>query len=103
MTKQRAQESGKVVDVLNEERGQKVNKLKIVEKERSNLGGAKAEAEEFMMQQRKLVTKKAVLYQVRTAHALAAVGQETSVDALALLCNLLTSAHALYIYTSAAP
>ena len=60
------QESGKEVDMLNEERGQKVNKLKIVEKERANLGSAKEEAEEFMSLQRKLVIKKSVLYQVRT-------------------------------------
>ena len=33
--------------MLNEERGQKVNKLKIVEKERANLGSAKEEAEEI--------------------------------------------------------
>ena len=50
--------------MLNEERGQKVNKLKIVEKECSNLSSAKEEAEEFMSQQRKLLTKKATLYQV---------------------------------------
>ena len=60
------QESGKEVDTLNEERGQKVNKLKIVEKERANLSSAKEEAEEFMSLQRKLVCKKSVLYQVRT-------------------------------------
>ena len=58
------EESGKEVDVLNEERGQKVNKLKIVEKERTNLSSAKEEAEEYMAQQRKLVVKKAALYQL---------------------------------------
>ena len=41
---EKIEESGKEVDVLNEERGQKVNKLKIVEKERANLSSAKEEA-----------------------------------------------------------
>ena len=61
---EKIEESAKEVDVLNEERGQKVNKLKIVEKERANLGSAKEEAEEYMQQQRKLVIKKSVLYQL---------------------------------------
>jgi structural maintenance of chromosome 4 len=58
------EESGKQVDALNEERGQKVTKLKIVEKDKENLDGAKAEAEEYMLQQRKLQVKKGLLYQI---------------------------------------
>ena len=58
------EECGKQVDVLNEERGQKVTKLKIVEKDKENLEGAKAEAEEYILQQRKLQVKKGLLYQI---------------------------------------
>ena len=61
--------AAKEVDVLNEERGQKVNKLKIVQKDRDNLGSAKGEAEEYLNQQKKLMSKKAVLYQIHLQEA----------------------------------
>jgi structural maintenance of chromosome 4 len=67
--------SGKEVDALNEERGQKVNKLKIVEKDKENLSGAKEEAEEFIAQQRKLILKKSLLYQIHLAEAQAEEAQ----------------------------
>ena len=42
------EEKAKALEALNEQRGGQVNLLKLVEKERDALGGAKAEAETFM-------------------------------------------------------
>lgn len=52
---------------MNEERGQKVTKLKIVEKDRNNLEGAKAEAEEYVRQQRSLLQREGIKCQLEKA------------------------------------
>jgi len=49
---------------MNEQRVEKVNKLKIAEKERDNLSGSKLEAELFLEKEREIRRKKNVLYQI---------------------------------------
>jgi structural maintenance of chromosome 4 len=57
------EESSKKIDELNEQRVEKVNRLKVAERERDNLSESKLEAEEFMEKEKKIRTKKNVFYQ----------------------------------------
>ncbi len=58
------EEKAKSLEDLNEKRGGQANRLKLVEKERDGLAGAKAEAEAFMAKERELVRTRSVMYQV---------------------------------------
>lgn len=53
----------KDLDAVNEQRNEKVHRLKIAEKERDALSGAKAEAEAFLDKEKALRSKKNSLYQ----------------------------------------
>jgi structural maintenance of chromosome 4 len=66
---------GKVLDGLNEQRTEKVNRLKIAERERDNLSGSKGEAEAFMEKERDIRRKKNTLYQVHEYSAQQAAAQ----------------------------
>jgi structural maintenance of chromosome 4 len=50
--------------LANEERGEKLNRVKLVEKEKGNLEGAKNEAEEYLKQEREIIDKRSILYQI---------------------------------------
>ena len=52
------------VDRLNEERGEKLNRLKIVEKEKFSLESKKKEAEDYLRDQNDLVNRQSALWQV---------------------------------------
>jgi len=54
----------KVVELLTEQRQEKLNRVKVVEKEKEALEGAKVEAEAFMGKEKQLRKKKNVLYQM---------------------------------------
>lgn len=54
----------KSLEELNEKRGSQVNRLKLVEKERDALDGAKQEAETYMAKERELLKTRSVLYQL---------------------------------------
>jgi len=54
----------KALEELNEKRGGQVNRLKLVEKERDALHGAKQEAEAYMAKERQLLKTRSVLYQL---------------------------------------
>eukprot|EP00741_Cyanophora_paradoxa_P003506 tig00000711_g3404.t1 len=66
---EKIEEAGKSVDALNEERAQKLSRVKIVEKERDSLEDAKREAEEYIRLERTILQKKGVLVQVDRALA----------------------------------
>jgi structural maintenance of chromosome 4 len=55
---------GKSLEVLNEERVEKVNRLKVAEKERDGLSSSKEEAEAYMEKERDIRRRKNILYQV---------------------------------------
>lgn len=57
---QKAQE----VEQANEERAEKLNRLKIAEKERGNLESAKNEAEECLQKEREIIDKRSILFQI---------------------------------------
>jgi structural maintenance of chromosome 4 len=59
----------KVVEELTEVRGEKLNRLKIVEKEKNNLEGPKVEAEEYLKKELLIASKQNVLYQMYIAEA----------------------------------
>ena len=40
-----------------------MNRVKLVEKEKSNLEASKVEAEEYLKQEREIIDKKSILYQ----------------------------------------
>lgn len=63
------EEKAKALEALNDQRGGQVNRLKLVEKERDALGGAKAEAETFMAKERQVAAAKSLLLQRRGADA----------------------------------
>ena len=63
-------EIGKSLEALNEQRVEKVNRLKSAEKERDSLSGSKAEAEAFLDKEKEIRRRKNVLYQAHTAVAL---------------------------------
>ena len=54
----------KQLEQMNEQRTDKVNRLKVAEKDRDNLSGSKAEAESFINTEKEIRRKKNVLYQV---------------------------------------
>ena len=54
----------KSLDEINEQRIEKVNRLKIAEKERDNLSGSKLEAEAFIEKEKDIRRKKNILYQI---------------------------------------
>ena len=54
----------KSLDVINEQRTEKVNRLKIAERERDNLSGSKAEAETFLETEREIRRKRNIQYQI---------------------------------------
>jgi structural maintenance of chromosome 4 len=58
------EEASKAVDTLNEQRQEKLNRVKLVEKDKDNLEGAKAEAEEFLARERDLNLRRVQLYQI---------------------------------------
>lgn len=55
--------TSKELDEINEQRLEKVNRLKIAEKERDNLNDSKVEAEEYMEKEKEIRKKKNLLYQ----------------------------------------
>ena len=55
--------------MLNEQRTEKINRLKIAERERDNLSGSKAEAEAFLEKEKEIRRKKNILYQIYEAIA----------------------------------
>mmetsp|Transcript_1063 Transcript_1063/g.1326 ORF Transcript_1063/g.1326 Transcript_1063/m.1326 type:complete len:1353 (+) Transcript_1063:32-4090(+) len=56
-------EEEKKLDLLNEERGEKLSRLKVTETERDNLEGAKTEAESAVRKAREVRMKQNILYQ----------------------------------------
>jgi structural maintenance of chromosome 4 len=58
-------QAGKVLDDMNEKRVEKVNRVRIAEKERNNLQESKAEAELLMAKEREIRQAKNALYQVK--------------------------------------
>lgn len=56
-------QASKSLDEINEQRVEKVNRLKIAEKERDNLSGSKLEAEAFIEKEKDIRRKKNLLYQ----------------------------------------
>lgn len=55
------------MDALNEQRTERVNRLKVAERERDNLSGSKAEAEGFMAKEKDIRHRKNELYQILEA------------------------------------
>jgi len=55
---------GKKVDTLNEERSEKLNRVKIVEKEKDGLESKRAEAIDYLKKENYLVLERAKLFQV---------------------------------------
>ena len=51
------------VETLNEERGEKMNRLRVVEREKAALEEKKREAEEFLRDSNELTRKKSLLWQ----------------------------------------
>jgi structural maintenance of chromosome 4 len=66
---ERIQEQSTVLDGLNEQRTERVNRLKVAERERDNLSGAKAEAEAFLEKENSIRSKKNILYQINEYNA----------------------------------
>lgn len=54
----------KSLNALNEQRVEKVNRLKIAERERDNLSGSKAEAEIFIEKEKEVRRKQNILFQI---------------------------------------
>ena len=52
------------MDSINEQRVEKVNRLKVSEKERDNLSGSKLEAEQYIEKDKDIRRKKNALYQM---------------------------------------
>jgi len=50
--------------LANEERAEKVNRVKIVEKDKGNLEASKIEAEECIKQEKEIIDKRSILYQL---------------------------------------
>lgn len=58
------EQASKSLDEINEQRVEKVNRLKVAEKERDNLSGSKLEAEAFIEKEKDIRRKKNALFQV---------------------------------------
>jgi len=64
------EEAYKELETLNEDRTEKLNRAKVVEKEKDSLEGSKAEAEEYLKTESDIIDKTAILYALqRTQHA----------------------------------
>ncbi|XP_070539333.1 structural maintenance of chromosomes protein 4-like [Ptychodera flava] len=61
--KEPIEELSKQVEELNEHRGEKLNRVKVVEKEKDELQGAKSEAVEYLTMENNIFKKKNTLYQ----------------------------------------
>ncbi|KAG9294199.1 hypothetical protein G9A89_021558 [Geosiphon pyriformis] len=59
------EEASDQLEKLNDERSEKLNRVKIVEKEKQSLEGKKAEAEAFLRDENILTSKKSTLYQMQ--------------------------------------
>ena len=68
--KPQIEELGKSLEAFNEQRVEKVTRLKAAEKERDNLSGSKAEAEAFLGKEKEIRRLKNALYQAHEAVAL---------------------------------
>jgi structural maintenance of chromosome 4 len=60
---ERIEEVSKSLDVINEQRIERVNRLKSAERDRDNLSGSKAEAENYLEKERDIRRKQNILYQ----------------------------------------
>lgn len=65
-------EAAKRLEELNEQRASQVQRLKVTEKEKDGLSGAKSEAEEYISKERELLRQRGVQYQLHVALARAA-------------------------------
>ena len=63
------EEKSKLVDELSQNRNEKLNRVKVVEKEKDSLEEAKAEAEEYMKKEREYLCKKVIEYQLNQYEA----------------------------------
>ena len=61
---ERIEEIGKNLEGMNEQRVEKVNRLKIAEKERDNLSDSKGDAEAFIEKEKEIRRRKNILYQI---------------------------------------
>lgn len=61
---ERIEEIGKNLEGMNEQRVEKVNRLKVAEKERDNLSESKGDAEAFIEKEKEIRRRKNILYQV---------------------------------------
>lgn len=61
---EKIEEISKQLDEINEQRVERVNRLKLAERERDNLSGSKLEAEEFLEKEKEIRRTKNVLYQI---------------------------------------
>ena len=68
--KPQIEELGKSLEAFNEQRVEKVTRLKAAEKERDNLSGSKAEAEQFLGKEKEIRRLKNALYQAHEAVAM---------------------------------
>ncbi|GBB86291.1 hypothetical protein RclHR1_12710001 [Rhizophagus clarus] len=59
------EEANEKLESLNEERSEKLNRTKIVEKEKQSLEAKKKEAEDYMRDENSLALKKSIIYQKR--------------------------------------
>ena len=88
------------LEALNEARGEKVGRLKVTERERDNLEGAKKEAEAFIQKDRDIRRKQNVLYQ-KNAHDAACNVKVPHCLAAALLRHFTNKLHhTLYAHGS---
>eukprot|EP01035_Chromulina_nebulosa_P018767 gene18767-24534_t len=60
---EKIEEISKSLDVINEQRVERVNRLKLAERERDNLSGSKTEAELFLNKENEIRKSKNILYQ----------------------------------------
>jgi len=61
---ERIEEIGKNLEGMNEQRVEKVNRLKVAEKERDNLSDSKGDAEAFIEKEKEIRRRKNILYQI---------------------------------------
>lgn len=60
---ERIEEVSKSLDAINEQRLERVNRLKLAERDRDNLSGSKAEAENYLEKERDIRRQQNVIYQ----------------------------------------
>ena len=61
--KQPIEDANKEVEELNDQRGEKVNRLRVVEREKSALEDKKKDAEDYLRDSNELTRKKSLLWQ----------------------------------------